>query len=179
MAPAFSAPTKFLDLLLVIVAILICQASSRRAQQTTLVFFLQDVASGPNATVAPITGIRGKDWSYDTFGSLFVVDDPVTLSPNRNSAQVGRAQGLLAASALDGSNVHVLLSIVFDNSQYSGSALEIQGTSRQRENYREVSVVSGTGRFRFARGFASFETMYYDPATSYSIIRFTITLLPE
>ena len=45
--------------------------------QTTMVFYLQDIATGPNATVTPVAGIKGGDWTYTTFGSIFVVDDPV------------------------------------------------------------------------------------------------------
>jgi uncharacterized protein with beta-barrel porin domain len=60
--------------------------------------------------------------------------------------------------------------------QYSSSTLEIQGTSRQRENLRELSVVSGTGRFQFARGYVVFETVSYDAQNNQSIIRLSVTL---
>ncbi|KAK7263504.1 hypothetical protein RJT34_31095 [Clitoria ternatea] len=174
MAPTFSTPPKkFLTLSMFFIFTIIYQANT----QTTLVFYLQDIATGPNATVSPVTGITGKVWSYNTFGTIFVIDDPVMLSPSPSSTIVGRAQGMLVASAHDGANVNVVMSIVFSNLQYSGSTLEIQGISRQFEKYKEVSVVSGTGRFRFARGYATFETAFYDPQTTHSIIRFTITLM--
>ncbi|KAL2328370.1 hypothetical protein Fmac_021797 [Flemingia macrophylla] len=145
--------------------------------QTTMVMYMQDIAIGPNATVAIVTGIKGKDWSYNTFGTIFVVDDPVMLSPSPNSQVVGRAQGILTASDHEGKNVNAVLSIVFTtNSQYSGSTLEIQGVSRQRESYKELSVVSGTGKFRFARGYVSLQTVSYDAVTTQSIIRLTITI---
>ncbi|KAG5118862.1 hypothetical protein JHK82_033282 [Glycine max] len=76
-----------------------------------------DIATGPNATVTPVAGIKGGDWTYTTFGSIFV-----------------------------------------------------------RENYREVSVMSGTGKFRFARGYAVLQTAFYDPNTSRSVIRLTISI---
>ncbi|KAF7823150.1 dirigent protein 23-like [Senna tora] len=165
-------------LTITIAMVILCHhGNGEKLHQTTLVFFMQDVAKGPNATVSPVIGISGKVWSYNTFGTIFVVDDPITLAPNRNSTPVGRVQGLLTASSLDGSNVSVMVSIVFTNLQYNGSTLEIQGISRQLEDYREVAVVSGTGRFRFARGYATFETLSYDPATTYSLIRLSITLL--
>ncbi|XP_054796257.1 dirigent protein 11-like [Prosopis cineraria] len=178
MALVFPKPSKLtsLSILLLMIALALTPWEGNGEQQS-LVFFLQDVATGPNATVAAVAGVKGKEWSYNTFGSIYVVDDPVTLGPNKYSAPVGRAQGLLATSSLDGSNVNVMISIVFTNLQYNGSTLQIQGVSRQVENYREVSVVSGTGRFRFARGFAALETLYYDPTTTYSIVRLTITLL--
>ncbi|XP_058766944.1 uncharacterized protein LOC131640567 [Vicia villosa] len=144
--------------------------------QSSLVFYLQDVGKGPKATVSPVIGINGKVWSYNTFGTIFVVDDPVTISPNSYSTQIGRAQGIITVTAQDGANVNIVLSLVFNNAQYAGSTLEIQGTSRQRDNLRELGVVSGTGRFRFARGFAVFETISYDPIYSQSVIRLTVTL---
>ncbi|KAI5390128.1 hypothetical protein KIW84_075452, partial [Lathyrus oleraceus] len=124
----------------------------------------------------PVIGINGKVWSYNTFGTIFVVDDPVTLSPSPFSTLIGKAQGTITVTSQDGANVYIVLSIVFNDVQYAGSTLEIQGTSRQRDNLRELGVVSGTGRFRFARGFAVFETISYDPTSSESVIRLTVTL---
>jgi hypothetical protein len=83
---------------------------------------------------------------------------------------------VITVASLDGTNVNIVLSIVFNNVQYSSSTLEIQGTSRQRENLRELSVVSGTGRFRFARGYVVFETVSYDAQNNQSIIRLSVTL---
>ncbi|KAJ7981281.1 Dirigent protein [Quillaja saponaria] len=200
MAPtSFPTPPKFMYLLLLfILTVLACEATSQKPRQTNLVFYFQDVASGPNATVIPVAGVPGKIWSFNSFGTIFVVDDPITQTPNRNSTQVGRAQGLFVASALDGSNVHVMLSIVFTtieysegpdknsplvgraqslflttsldglnshasvscaftNKAYNGSTLLIQGTAKQF-TLAELPVVSGTGKFRYARGYAEFDT---------------------
>ncbi|XP_047149850.1 pterocarpan synthase 1-like [Vigna umbellata] len=141
----------------------------------TMVLYLQETVKGPNSTVSPIIGLTGKDWSFHQFGTIFAVDDPVMVSPNQFSSVVGRAQGLLVVSAQDGANMFVSLSIVFTNLQYSGSSIEIQGVSRQSEKYRELSVVSGTGKFRFVKGYAAFQTTSYDAQTSHSTISLTLT----
>lgn len=168
----------FFLLMLLLLLLFVSKAEAQRRQETTNIsFYLQDVATGPNATVVPVTGISGKNWSFTTFGTIFVIDDPLTQTPERNSNKVGRAQGMLVASALDASNVHVMLSIVFTSADYNGSTLELQGISRQFDRYKEISVVSGTGTFRFARGYAIFETIYYDNRISYSIIRCTVSLI--
>ncbi|MED6113011.1 hypothetical protein PIB30_067077 [Stylosanthes scabra] len=173
----FSITTSLLMIFIITTMTMISQTSSKQSnQQSTLVFYLHDVANGPNATVAQIVGINGKVWSYHTWGTFFMVDDPITLTPNQDAVQVGRAQGTISVASLDGSNVIIVLSLVFNNVQYNGSTLEIQGASRQRENYRELSVVSGTGRFRFAKGYVVFETVSYDPTTTRSIIRLTVTM---
>ncbi|KAK7257554.1 hypothetical protein RIF29_31604 [Crotalaria pallida] len=140
-------------ILLLTISIMVSQsngdqvAKPNQNQTTTLVFYLQDSTSGPNATVAAVIGVNKKVLSYTTFGTIFVVDDPLHISPSISSKQVGRAQGLLTASAFDGSNVHVVLSVVFNNLQYGGSTIEIQGISRQREHYREVALYPGLENF--------------------------------
>ncbi|MED6208022.1 hypothetical protein PIB30_041193 [Stylosanthes scabra] len=179
MAPIkpFSITTSLLMMIFIITTMtVISQTSSKQSNQSTLVFYLHDVANGPNATVAQIIGINGKVWSYHTWGTLFMVDDPITLTPDQYAVQVGRAQGTISVASLDGSNVIIVLSLVFNNVQYNGSTLEIQGASRQRENYRELTVVSGTGRFRFAKGYVVFETVSYEPTTTRAVIRLTVTL---
>ncbi|XP_004506278.1 dirigent protein 2-like [Cicer arietinum] len=177
MAQQFSTPIKIMSFTILILIIATNMANSQTPpNQTTLVFYLQDIGKGLNATVSPVIGINGRVWSYNTFGTIFVVDDPVMVSPSPFSTQIGRAQGVITVTSLDGANVNILLSIVFNNMQYSGSTLEIQGTSRQRDNSRELSIVGGTGRFRFARGFAVFETVSFDAPNVHSIIRLTITL---
>lgn len=79
-------------------------------------------------------------------------------------------------SALDGSNALVFFSIVFTNKKYNGSTIEIQGNSKQFEPVTEVGVVSGTGKFRFARGYATLETYFVDAPNAYSVIRCNITV---
>ncbi|KAK7312705.1 hypothetical protein VNO77_36777 [Canavalia gladiata] len=179
MATSYSTPIKFMSLsvLLISMMMMVCEVNGQLPRrETTLVYYLQDRATEPNATVAPVVGIRGRDWNYNTFGTIFVVDDPVRVGPSPLSTEVGRAQGMLVVSAHDARNVNVVLSIVFNDLEYRGSTLELQGLSRQRENYKEISVVSGTGRFRFVRGFAVLQTALYDAETAQSIVRLTLTL---
>ncbi|KAL3509803.1 hypothetical protein ACH5RR_029204 [Cinchona calisaya] len=139
--------------------------------------FFQDFAAGPNATVAAVAGIPGKPRRFLEFGSVFVTDDPITEGIELLSPQIARGQGIYVTSSLDGSNTHVLISIAFTNQKYNGSTLEIQGRSVQQANVREVSIVSGTGKFRFARGYATFETVFLDLSIARSVLRCNITVL--
>lgn len=100
----------------------------------------------------------------------------MTEGANPKSPIVGRAQGITVTSSQDGRNALVLVSLVFTNMQYNGSTLEIQGISKQFEPIREVAVVSGTGKFRFARGYATFETYFVDSSTAYSVERCNVTV---
>ncbi|KAG8364595.1 hypothetical protein BUALT_Bualt18G0013600 [Buddleja alternifolia] len=153
------------------------EAQQGQIKETKMTVYFQDFSGGPKATVIEITGQPDGLLSFTKFGAMFCTDDPVTEGFDENSAQIARAQGLYVTSALDGSNTHVLISIVFTNDEYKGSTLEIQGSSAQFERVREVAVVSGTGKFRFARGYATFETIYYDHTLHYAVIQCNVTVL--
>lgn len=71
----------------------------------------------------------------------------------------------------------MIMSIIFINGEYKGSTLEVQGPYEQSEQVTEVAVVGGTGKFRLARGYVTFETLYYDPVRVYSATQTNITVL--
>lgn len=154
----------------------LAMATTHEFKETQLSLYFQDIAAGPNLTTLPIAGIAGKLWTFDQFGTVYVSDDPITEAPSPKSAVVGRAQALIETSALDGRNALAFFSIVFTNKKYNGSTLEIQGNSKQFEPVTEVAVVSGTGKFRFARGYATLETYFVDAPNAYSVIRCNITV---
>ncbi|EYU43119.1 hypothetical protein ABFS82_08G115900 [Erythranthe guttata] len=157
--------------------IFVCSNSElSQPKETKMAFYFQDYSGGPNATVIEITGQPNGLLSFTKFGAIFCTDDPITEGFDESSAQIARAQGLYVTSALDGSNTHVLISIVFTNNEYRGSTLEVQGTSAQFERVREVAVVGGTGIFRLARGYATFETLHYDHALHYAVIQCNVTV---
>ncbi|XP_034209922.1 dirigent protein 2-like [Prunus dulcis] len=163
--------------LLLVLAMAPFLAQSSELKETQLVLYFQDnVSAGPNATSLPVAGIAGKLWTFTQIGIVYVTDDPLTAGPEPNSASIGRGQGIAVVAALNGRNALVLLSLVFTNQEYNGSTLELQGNSKQFEQVTEVAVVSGIGRFRFARGYATFETNLLDPATSYSVERCNVTV---
>ncbi|CAB4304647.1 unnamed protein product [Prunus armeniaca] len=126
--------------------------ASHEVKETQLSFYFQDIFAGPNATDIPFAGISGKAWTFTQFATLYAIDDPVTEGSHPNSASVGRVQGTSMTSALDGLNAHVLFSIVFTNKKYNG-----------------------TGKFRFVRGYITFETISVDIPNSYAVIRCNVT----
>ncbi|KAG6387012.1 hypothetical protein SASPL_152194 [Salvia splendens] len=144
-------------------------------KETELTVYFQDYSSGPNATVIecppPSSGLN-----FSTFGAMFCADDPITEGFEDSSALIARGRGLNVISSLDGSSAHVMLSIVFIGGKYNGSSIEIYGND-PRTGYREVPVVGGTGKFRLARGYATFETLNFDPVRSHATIRSNLTVL--
>lgn len=170
-------PSKLSLLFLLAILVSSSRAFDNQLKENNMTLYFQDFVGGPNATVAIVTGIPGKVWSFFSFGTIFVTDDKITAGPDRNSPEVGRGQGIYVTSSLDGANTHVLFSIVFTSKEYNGSTLEIQGRSIQLASVRESSVVGGTGNFRLAKGIATFETIYYDATIFYSVIRCNVTVL--
>ncbi|RWR86319.1 dirigent protein 22 [Cinnamomum micranthum f. kanehirae] len=147
-----------------------------KEKKTKMVFYMQDWETGKNVTAVPVAGKNGTLSSILNFATVMVVDDAITEGQDRQSKQIGRAQGIYVNSALDASDLHLLFSIVFTNKKYNGSTIEIQGADRFFLKQREVSVVSGTGYFRFAQGFAVLETVYLDLANLNAVIKFNVTI---
>lgn len=169
-----------LSLLLLIALVLIPsegKARNKELKETNMVFYMQDWESGSNITNYPVAGIPGTRWWILGFGTVFAIDDALTEEFDRNSTQIGRAHGIYVNSALDGSDLHLLMSFIFTNKRWNGSTLEIQGADRFYQKYREVSVVSGTGTFRLARGWVVIETVYLDSPGSNAILRCNATVL--
>ena len=173
------APKRVTNLFLVLVlATVTYLAKAADLNETQLSLYFQDISAfgNPNATVIPVAGIAGKAWTFTQFGTVFVTDDYITETSDPNSPEVGRAQGMYVTAGLDGLNSHVMISIVFTNKEYNGSTIQIQGVSKQFEAVREVAVVAGTGKFRFARGYATFETYFLDIPAQYSVIWCNVTV---
>ncbi|KAF3651985.1 hypothetical protein FXO38_16349 [Capsicum annuum] len=172
-----SNPIK-LSLIFILTIFITSEAELGQLKETNMTLYFQDWSGGPNATVLQITGHQDHGpLSFAKFGSVFVTDDPITEAFDKNSPEIARAQGIYVTSALDGKISHVLISIIFTNEEHNGSTLEIQGASPQFERVREVAIVGGTGKFRLARGYATFETIHFDLAIHHVVIQCNITIL--
>lgn len=181
MAPISHTSLTKLSLLLFLLSVFLCSSKAYhdhlQLKETNLTLYFHDFSSGPNATSAVVTGIAGRVWSYSSFGTIIFADDPITAGPDKNSPLIARGQGIYATASLDGENSQIMYSIVFTNQEYNGSTLEIQGRVLNFDSVAETAVVGGTGKFRFASGFATFETISFDVTLFYSVTRCNITVL--
>ncbi|OMO66379.1 Plant disease resistance response protein [Corchorus olitorius] len=134
-------------------------------------------SSTPNATDVIVTGFSGKTWVYNQFGTVFVMDDLVTEGPEPTSPTVGRLQGTYITTSLDGLRIGTSFSLVFTNKAYNGSTIQIVGNVNQLDPVEEYGVASGTGKFRYAKGYAIFEIISFDPATVYTVLRLNASIL--
>ncbi|TYG78116.1 hypothetical protein ES288_D02G031800v1, partial [Gossypium darwinii] len=138
--------------------------------------YLHDYAGGPYATCLLMVGFPGKLWSFTQFRTLFVSDDLITQGPELTSHVVGRGQGIYMPMSLDGVNAYESFSLVFTNKAYNGSTIQVQGSSNQLLIVSEYNVVSETGKFRYATGYITFETLSFDPSTFYSLVGANISI---
>nr|QQM18951.1 dirigent protein 16 [Kadsura heteroclita] len=176
MAPCTGTTVYMLISMMIFITMVGCSEPKQRMKETKMVLYLQDWEFGKNSTAVPVAGINGRFANVLNFTTVSVVDDALTEGLDRNSKEVGRAQGIYVNSALDGTNLHLIFSAIFTNGNYKGSTLEFQGADRRNLKYREVSVVSGTGVFRFARGYATLETVFVDDSGYDAVVRFNATV---
>ncbi|XP_010921454.1 dirigent protein 11-like [Elaeis guineensis] len=148
----------------------------RMPKQTNLVLYVHDYFSGDAKSATTVAGKLGAASNILQFGTIAVVDDVVTEGPEVDSKVIGRAQGLYVNSALDGTALYMVFSVTFTEGRFKGSTLEIQGADPFKLREREFGVVSGTGFFRFAKGYGIMETQHMDVANLRAIIKLNITV---
>ncbi|XP_049933728.1 protein-tyrosine-phosphatase PTP1-like [Nymphaea colorata] len=93
------------------------------------------------------------------------------------SKQVGRCQGIYA---LEGQQVLALLmamNVVFTDGRYNGSTLSIMGRNPVLGKVREIPVISGTGAFRMARGYAIIRTLWVDSKTRDATVQYDVVVV--
>ena len=146
-------------------------------KETKLTVYFQDYAGDQNTSVIGIPVSSNGALNFSKYGAMFCTDAPITAGFEEGSAVIARGRGVYVTSALDGSSTHVMVSIVFIDGKYKGSSIEIYGSDMQFEKVREVAVVGGTGKFRLARGYSTFESLYSDPVRGHTIIQFNATIL--
>ncbi|KAL2460043.1 Dirigent protein 11 [Abeliophyllum distichum] len=136
-------------------------------------FYVQDELSGPNKTVWEVSRSNITSISPTSFGQVRVLDNLMTAGPEKNSTELGRAQGLITFADLKQSALAMNINFVFSTGKYNGSTLCILGRNPILEMDRELPIVGGTGVFRMARGYSISNTYSYDPIQDYGVLEYT------
>ncbi|KAK1262774.1 hypothetical protein QJS04_geneDACA001153 [Acorus gramineus] len=149
---------------------------SGKEKLTKLHFFLNDILSGkkPSAVLVAKPNTTTDD-SPTPFGSVYVVDDPLTDRPGGNV--VGNAQGLYMSSGQDVLSLVLVMDFGFTSGEYNGSSISVLSRNPITETKRELAVVGGRGVFRMARGFAKLKTYYLNTTTGDAIIEYKVYVL--
>lgn len=144
--------------------------------ETHLHFFFHDILSGNNPTAVRVAEAPGTNTSTTGFGATVMMDDPLTAGPDPSSALVGRAQGLYALASRDEAG-HLLMAmnLVFMDKENNGSTLAVLGRNSVFDPIREMPVVGGSGKFRYARGFIHAKTVTMDQMGN-AVVEYNVTV---
>ncbi|KAL0334608.1 UNVERIFIED_CONTAM: Dirigent protein 11 [Sesamum radiatum] len=137
-------------------------------------FYVQDRLKGDNQTVHEVARANITSNSATSFGSVRVLDNPMTAGPDINSEPVGRFQGLVTSADLQILSFAMNINFVFTSGRFSGSSISISGMNPVMNEQRELPVIGGTGVFRFARGYVITTTYSSDPDKGYNVLEYTI-----
>ncbi|MCL7027125.1 hypothetical protein MKW94_009628 [Papaver nudicaule] len=145
---------------------------------TRLHFYFHDMVSGKNPTAIPIAQAPTPIQSSTMFGTLRMVDDPLTEGLDASSKVVGRAQGMYGFAGQDQLSLIAAISYVFtDEKLKKGSSLSILSNNPILNSVRELAIVGGTGSFRFATGFAQIKTSFFNLTTGDAIVEYNVTVI--
>lgn len=98
------------------------------------------------------------------FGSITVVDDELTESHELGSGVIGKAQGFYLASSLDGTSHTIAVTTLFHGGDHHEveDTISFFGVHRAASHVSHIAVVGGTGKYEYAQGYATIETVHME-----------------
>ncbi|PWA75726.1 disease resistance-responsive (dirigent-like protein) family protein [Artemisia annua] len=149
----------------------------KKEKLSHLHFYLHDIPSGNNPTAVRVAEAAMTNTSETSFGATVMFDDPLTIGPERTSKLLGRAQGIYAFADLNNFGLLMALNYVFVEGIYNGSTLSILARNSVMSPVREMSIVGGTGLFRFARGYALAKTYFLNTTNGDTDVEYNVYVL--
>ncbi|KAK7390280.1 hypothetical protein VNO78_25582 [Psophocarpus tetragonolobus] len=132
-------------------------------------FFFHETFSGSDPTTVFVVPSLPQYNSSSSFGAIGVMDNTLTVGPEPTSKVVGRVEALAAAASKTEFNLLIFFNFILTEGKYNGSTITVLGRNRTNLKVREIPVVGGTGKFRFATGYAETNTIFFDPQTRSTI----------
>ncbi|XP_059298282.1 dirigent protein 22-like [Lycium ferocissimum] len=140
-------------------------------------FYFHDIASGKKPTAIQIAQSNMTAKSPTFFGFVAMIDDPLTVGPEPNSALVGRAQGIYGAADQNEVGLLMTMNFVFTTGKYNGSTLSVLSRNPALKKYREMPIVGGSGIFRLAQGIATAKTYWINTTSGDAIVEYNVLVL--
>jgi hypothetical protein len=144
---------------------------------TRLHFYLHDTLSGKNPSSVQVAQASTTKKSPTIFGAVFLVDDPLTETPEPTSRPVGRAQGLEGSAGQQELGLLVAMNFVFTTGMFNGSSLTILGRNTALHPPSEMPIIGGTGVFRLARGFVIAKTTSLNITSGNGILEYSVVAI--
>ncbi|XP_031287564.1 dirigent protein 23-like [Pistacia vera] len=160
-----ASATKFLLLVLLLMPFYFYTTEAHKSNVTHIEFYMHDMVGGPNPTTVQVvarSNFTGPDPVTATYGSIFVIDNPLTVSSNPNSTVLEHAQGIYTMSSQH-KEISLLMSLtyVFTSGTYNGSSFSVLGRNPVMREEREMPIVGGTGIFLLTRGYSLVRTFFH------------------
>lgn len=111
-----------------------------------------------NTQTSTVTTQLGPDGLGLGFGTITVIDDYLTLSPELGTQNLGKAQGVYVSSSADGTTQMMAFTAMMEGGEY-GDSLNFFGVYRIGSTMSRISVTGGTGKFKNACGFAEIRSL--------------------
>ncbi|CAN6719445.1 unnamed protein product [Malus baccata var. baccata] len=146
----------------------------KKEKLTHLHFYFHDIVSGRTPTAVKVAEAPITNTSMTGFGTVVMMDDPLTIGPESSSKLVGKAQGIYAVASQSEVGFLMALNFVFVEGKYNGSTLSVLGRNAVLSAVREMPIVGGSGLFRFARGYAHASTHQFDIKTGDAVVEYNV-----
>lgn len=150
----------------------------KKQKLTHLHFYFHDLITAKHPTTLQIAQPATTNNSSSTsFGSVWMMDDPLTVAPELSSKLVGRAQGFYGSASQSEFGFLMVLNFAFTGGKFNGSTLSVLGRNAIFSGVREMPIVGGSGVFRFARGYAQAKTHTVDLKTKNAVVEYNVYVL--
>ncbi|CAH9094622.1 unnamed protein product [Cuscuta europaea] len=149
----------------------------KKEKASHLHFFWHDILSGPKPTSIRVIQPANISSANFRFGMTNIIDNPLTIGPELKSKCVGRAQGIYASACQEELGFLMVMNLAFIEGKYNGSTLTVLGRNPALENVREMSIVGGSGLFRFARGYVLARTQMLNLKTGDATVEYDAYVL--
>ncbi|XP_050901044.1 dirigent protein 22-like [Lathyrus oleraceus] len=145
---------------------------NKKEKLSHLRFYWHDIMSGKNPTSIMVVPPTLNSTTF--FGSVHMIDNPLTLGPELSSKLVGKAQGFYASASQAELGLLMAMNFALIEGNYNGSTITILGKNLVFDKVREMPVVGGTGLLRFARGYAKAKTHWFDLKSGDATVEYNI-----
>jgi len=148
-------------------------------KETHLHFYFHDIVVGTSPTAVRVAQAPSTSVSLTGFGALVMIDDPLTEEPDPSSRLVGHAQGMYALASQEEAGLMMTMNLAFVDGEFNGSTLAVLGRNAVSNGVREMPVIGGSGKFRFARGYVQAKTHEFDLKTGNAIVEYDVYVRHE
>nr|WCZ54766.1 dirigent protein 12 [Phryma leptostachya subsp. asiatica] len=137
--------------------------NQEKATLTKLQVYIQATfAKSKDQTVFEVASSEITSQSPTNFGRIIVIDNGLTIGTDPDSQSLGRYQGMNTYADFKDTATNMNMNIIFSGGDYDGSTISVMGRQPIMQEVRVLTVIGGSGAFRFAKGIVLASTISTD-----------------